>query len=155
MSSGNQWLVNSEHSKTAYKAQVDKWFEEHKYLTFPKPRIGKDRSLPQNALFHVFNTEWIAYKLGKPSNLVTKIELTGMKRTTKKLAYHHLRQDFLIHEITDYSTGQTKLDYTSSKDWKKGEMFMVLELMQNLAAEDGLILESKGEFKRLQESENA
>lgn len=155
MANGQHWVVNSEHSKTAFIAQVDKWFAEHKHLTFPAPRIGKDRSLPQNALFHVFCTEWVAYKLNKPTNLVAKAELEGMKRTTKKLAYIHLRQDFLIHTITDYDTGATKKEYTSSKGWKRGEMFMVLELMQNLAAEDGLILESKGEFKKLQESENA
>lgn len=154
MANGQHRVVNSEHSKTAYKAQVDKWFAEHKYLTFPKPRIGKDRSLDQNALFHVWLTEWIAYKLNKAKNLVSRAELAGIKRTVKKLAYQHLRQDFLVHTITDYDTGATKKDYTSSKDWKRGEMFMVLELIQNLAAEDGLILESKGEFKKLQESES-
>ena len=153
--SGQQFTVNSEQTKQFYFDFVNKQFEKHKYLTFPAPRIGKDRSLDQNSLFHAWLTEWIAYKLNKDKRMVTKPELAGIKRTMKKLAYIHLRADFLIHEIKDYSTGETKKDYTSSKDWKRGEMCQVLELMQNIAAEDGLILESKGEFKRLQdESEN-
>lgn len=149
--SGQEWIVNSDQTREAYKKQVDKWLEEHKYATFPKPRFGKDRSLDQNALFHVWLSQWIAYKLNKDKRMVTKSELAGIKRTMKKLAYIHLRADFLIHEIKDYSTGETKKDYTSSKDWKRGEMYQVLELMQNIAAQDGLILESKGEFKRLQD----
>lgn len=148
--SGQAFVVNSEQRKQSYFDFVSKLLDEHKFLTFPRPRIGADRSLDQNSLFHVWLTEWIAYKLGKQKNLVSKRELAGIKRTVKKLAYLHLRQSFLIHEIVDYSTGETKKDYTSSSDWKRGEMYQVLELVQNLSAEDGLVLESKGEFKKLQ-----
>jgi hypothetical protein len=52
--------------------------------------------------------------------------------------------------ITDYSTGKQRLDYTSSADWKTGEMFMVLTFMQLEAANQGVILESKGEFAKNQ-----
>lgn len=149
--SGNQWTVNSDQTLNFYIEQVKKWYGEHKFVTFPAPRFGKSRSLDQNALFHVWLTEYIAYKLGKHARAVTRAELAGIKRTVKKLAYVHLREDFLIQTITDYSTGEKKKDYTSSSDWKRGEMYQVLEFMQNLTAEDGLILESKGEFKRLQD----
>lgn len=153
---GEAFTVNSEQTKAAYHRQVDIWWEEDKYLTFPAPRKGVDRSLDQNALFHVWCTEWIAYKLGKHPKAVIKSELAGMKRTAKKifLLAHPDCKEWMVHEIVDYSTGATKKDYTSSKDWLTGEMYMVLTFIQLCAAEDGLILESKGQFNKLQR-ENA
>jgi hypothetical protein len=60
----------------------------------------------------------------------------------------------MIQEIEDYSSGKKKKDYTSSKDWKTGEMYMVLTFIQLCAAQDGLILESKGEFAKNQREAN-
>ena len=154
---GESWTVNSEQSKAAYKAQVDRDFAEHKYLTYNPPRIGVDRSLDQSALFHVWLTEFIAFKLGKHPKTVEENELEGIKRTMKKLyviAYPDSRA-WMVHEITDYSTGKKKSDYTSSASWKVGEMFLVLKWIQLFAADLGLILESKGEFAKNQRKENS
>lgn len=153
---GEAFTVNSEQSKAAFFKQVDIWWSECKYLTFPAPRKGIDRSLDQNALFHVWCTEWIAYKLGKHPKSVIKAELAGMKRTVKKifLLAHPESKEWIIQEIEDYSTGKKKKDYTSSKDWKTGEMYMVLTFIQLCAAQDGLILESKGEFAKNQREAN-
>lgn len=149
------WQMNSESSFTAGVAHLRKLYDEHKWVTI-KWRIGKDRSLDQNALFHVWCTEWIAHKLGKHPKAVLKNELAGMKRTVKKiflLAYPEAK-DWMTHEITDYAENKTKKDYTSSADWKTGEMFTVLTFMQLEAANQGIILESKGEFAKNQREQN-
>lgn len=146
------WKVDSLQTREAYKAQIDRWWDEHKYLTFPAPRFGMDRSIDQNSLFHVFCTEWIAFKLSRHPKSIEKFELAGMKRSVKKmfvLAYPDSKP-WMIQEITDYTTGAKKKDYTSSKDWKRGEMYQVLTFMQDEAANQGCILESKGEFAKNQ-----
>lgn len=141
--------INSEHTKKAFFKWVDELFEKHKYLTFNEPRIGADRSLDQNALLHVWCTEWIAYKLKIDKRQVSKANIESIKRTVKKLYYQATKEQFMIYELTDYSTGLTRKDYTSSKWWKTGEMFMVLNYMQVIAAEDGCVLESRGEHAKL------
>lgn len=153
---GESWTINSDASLKAFLANVEALYKEYKYLTYGKPRIGVDRSLDQNALFHVWCTEWIAHTLGKHTKAVLKNEINGMKRTVKKMfliAYPETK-DWMIEVITDYTTGQSKKDYTSSADWKTGEMFMVLTFMQNEAANQGIILESKGEFAKNQREQN-
>lgn len=147
------WIVNSDITKRAFFAHVDKLYDEFKYLTFAW-RIGPDRSLDQNALFHVWLTEYIAFKLGIDKKQVTKAEVAGIKRTLKKLFYIETSYSWMIHTITDYSTGRTKKDFTSSADWGRGEMFEFLAWMQMLAANDGCVLEAKGQFKKLQAEQN-
>ena len=60
----------------------------------------------------------------------------------------------MIHEVVNPRNGDTKKDYTSSARWLRGEMFLVLTWMQMIAAEDGLILEAKGQFSKLQREHN-
>lgn len=146
-------IINSANSLKDFMNYVVAIYQDYKYITFLKPRIGEKRSLDQNSLFHVWLTIFIAAKLDKDRKEVTKAELAGIKRTIKKLAYLHLRESFLIHEITDYSTGEIKKDYTSSSDWKRGEMYAVLNFFQMMAADQGVVLESAGEFKQLQNHE--
>lgn len=144
------FTVNSIQSCEAYKKQVERWFDEHGYLTFPEPRIGPDRSLDQNALFHVFLTDAAAYYLSKHKKDVTPTDVESMKITVKRHFYGATRQAFMVETIADIWGTKTKETFTSSKRWKRGEMFMVLEWLQNKAAQDGLILESKGEFAKNQ-----
>jgi len=40
--------------------------------------------------------------------------------------------------------------FRSSKDYKVGEMFLFLTWLQNFAAEDGIVLESRGQYQKLQ-----
>ena len=155
MIQGESWVVNSEHTKTAYKAHVDKLFEEHRYLTFPKPRIGQDRSLDQNSLFHVWATEYVAHLLKKNKRMVTKAELAGMKRTIKAHYYRESGAEWMVHKIKNFFSGEEKTDYRSSSDYKRGEMFDLLTWLQIKAAGDGLVLESKGEYAKLQREQHA
>jgi len=156
MANGESWTINSDNSLIAFIANVKSLYEKHKYLTYGKPRIGVDRSIDQNSLFHLWLSQWIAHMLGKDYKRVTKAELAGIKRTVKKLflVANPDTKDWMVHEIMDYSTGKTRKDYTSSSDWKTGEMFMVLSWMQLEAANQGVILESKGEFSKLQREQS-
>lgn len=150
---GESWTVNSEHSYQAFIAHVRKLFDVHKYVTYGKPRIGADRSLDQNSLFHLWLTEYAAHLLDKDKKLVIEGELEGMKRTVKGTYYRTYGHAFMVHEIVCPKTKRSKKDYTSSASWKQGEMFAVLNYMQMMAAQDGLILESKGEHARLKSKE--
>lgn len=149
-----QWTINSEHSETAFFASVRALRAEHGYLTYSAPRIGKDRSLDQNALFHVWCTEYAAHLLKKDRRSVTKGELSGMKRVVKKGFNAQVPNNFMVHDVINPITGERKKDYTSSKDWKKGEAFMVMEWLQMFAANDGLILESIGQYEKLKRKSN-
>mgnify|MGYP005827645679 CR=1 FL=1 len=154
-------IVNSEPSLNAYIAWVKQAYEKHKYLTFSKPRIGPDRSLDQNALFHVWCTQLAAHYLNKAQKGVTKGELEGMKRTVKRECYQDNviegRLDewrFLIHTVINpKNPKETKADFTSSSSWKRMEMCNVLTWLQAKVAFAGVVLESKGELKKLQDKE--
>lgn len=143
------WIVNSDHTEAAFIANLRKLREKHGYITFGAPRIGKDRSLDQNALFHVWVTEYAAHLLDKSKKEVTRGELAGMKRIIKQRFNAANPNNFMIHDVVDPFTGNTKRDYTSSADWKVGEIFMVMEWLQLHAANDGLILESLGQYEKL------
>ncbi len=143
------WIVNSDHTEAAFIANLRKLRTEHGYITFGAPRIGKDRSLDQNALFHLWATEYAAHLLNKDKKSVTKGELAGMKRIIKQRFNASNPNNFMVHDVIDPFTDNTKRDYTSSADWKVGEAFMVMEWLQLYAANDGLILEAIGQFDKL------
>lgn len=150
------WSINSAHSLMAFNKIVEGLYKEHKYITFSAPRIGRDRSLDQNALFHVWVTEYVAYRLQIHKKEATKGLIEGMKQIIKKrfTATHPQAYEWMVFEVVNPFNGKTKKEYTSSSDWKKGEMFLVLTWFQMVAAEDGLILESKGQFEKLQRVHN-
>lgn len=152
---GESWTVNSEQSKAAYKAQVDRDFAEHKYLTYNPPRIGVDRSLDQSALFHVWLTEFAAFLTPCHKKQVTKGMLEGIKKTIKGLYYREYPYEWMVHKVICPLTKREKTDYTSSSSWRQGEMFLVLTWLQQFAAGQGCVLESKGEFNKLQKLQNS
>lgn len=145
------WVVNGDISRAKFFADVIRLQTEHKYITFAKPRIGKDRSIDQNALFHVWASEYVAYRMSKDKRLVSKGELAGMKEIIKKrfVETHPDSYAWMVHDVVNPFNGSSKKGYTSSSSWKTGEMFQVLTWFQMVAADDGLILESKGKFAKL------
>jgi len=143
-------IVNSEPTWLAFVAKARKVYDECKYATWGEPRIGENRSLTQSALMHVWLTECAAHYLSKTKKQVTPTDLEGMKRAAKARFYTEKRQPWMIHEIYNPFTDERKKDYTSSAQWKTGEMFMFLEWLQLAAANDGFVLESIGEFNKLQ-----
>lgn len=152
------FTVNSATSAMAFYRHVQDMFAQHKYLTFTW-RIGEKRSLDQNALLHVWLTEYAAHLLDKDKKLVTRGELEGMKRHAKRMYYaEHGEQCavWMIHEVVNPANPeQHKRDFTSSTTWKRGEMYLFLTWLQMKAAMDGLVLESKGEYAELQRKEAA
>lgn len=149
------FTVNSATSVMAFHRFVEQLFREKKYLTFSW-RVGERRSIDQNALLHVWLTEYAAHCLDKDKKLVTKGELEGMKRHAKRMYYAHTGFTWLVHEVINPANPeQRKLDFTSSKDWKRGEMYLFLTWLQMTAAGDGLVLESRGEYAELQRKEAA
>lgn len=152
----DQFTINSDASLVAFKHYAEQLYNEHKYITFSAPRIGIDRSLDQNALFHLWCSEYAAYCTSINKKEVSPGLLAGMKRIVKKkfLAANPNFWGWMVHEVINPFTSESKKDYTSSASWKTGEMFMVLTWMQMAAAEDGLILESKGRFRQLQNKHN-
>lgn len=153
--SGESFTINSITSLAAFKKYVEDIYREKKYITFSAPRIGPDRSLDQNALLHVFCTEYAAFLLNKTKKDITSGELDGMKRIAKKkfTSAHPNHYHWMVHKVINPFNGQSKKDYTSSKNWKRGECYIFLTWLQQTAAMDGLVLESKGEFMKNQREE--
>lgn len=151
---GQFHTVNSEHSLNAFLVNARALFEKHKYVTFPAPRIGPDRSLDQNALMHLWLTEYAAHLAKCDKREVTPGMLEGIKRTMKGGFYSYTNAAYMVHTVKCPKTGREKNDYTSSKSWKKGEMFDFLTWLQLQASYDGCVLESKGEYAKLQREQN-
>jgi hypothetical protein len=153
----DQFIVNSLASRMALNKWVDDLYAKHGYITFSEPRIGADRSLDQNALLHVWLPEYVAFTLKIHRKEVSKGLVQGMKEMVKReyTARHPDSYSWMTYEVIDPFTQEViRTDYTSSKTWKSGEMFQVLTWFQMTAAEDGLILESKGNFAKLQRKSN-
>lgn len=151
----DSYTVNSATECLAFARFVERLFGEHKYLTF-NWRIGEKRSIDQNSLLHVWLTEYAAHLLDKDKKRVSRGELEGMKRHAKRMYYVETGQPWMVHEVVNPADPeQKKRDFTSSKDWKRGEMYHFLTWLQVTAAGDGLILESRGEYAELQRKEAA
>ena len=109
------------------------------------------RGLPQNSLFHIWIRDAAEFTFKKEPK---EIELESMKRYIKQKCYTDTKQKFLIHTLLNPENKQSKIDFTSSAKWLKGEMTFVLDWMQRFFGEEGLVLEAKGEFVELTESQN-
>lgn len=149
----DKFIVNSDLSMRAFCVFAENVFREKKFITFSW-RIGEKRSVDQNALFHLWLTELACHfaKCGKKE--VSAGMLEGLKRTVKGLYYREHPDVWMIHDIKCPLSGRSKKGFTSSASWKRGEMFMVLSWLQMFAAENGCVLEARGEYKILQESSN-
>lgn len=151
---GEFWIVNSDHTLTAFVAHVKKQFADHKYVTY-RWRIGADRSLDQNALFHVWLTEFAAHLAKCITKDVTPPMLEQIKKDVKGWCYRESAWDFMVYEEASLLTGETKKGFTSSSSWGRGEMYNVLCWLQAFAAQYGCVLEAKGEFAKLKRDEAA
>lgn len=149
------WVINSDHTETAFIASVKQARAEHGYITYSAPRIGKDASMDQKALFNIWIREYAAHLLNKGPKQVTKGEHYGMKRHIKKMFNTFNANNFMVHDVINPFTKESKRDYTSTKDWKVGEAFILMEWLQLHAANDGLILESLGQYDKLKRKQDS
>jgi len=144
------FLVNSPTALMAFGSFAAKLFAEKKYLTFTW-RIGEDRSLDQNSLLHVWLTEYVAHLLQKNKKSVTEEELEGIKKTAKRRFYAETGAPWMVVIPVDPFTGESlPATLRSSKRYSREEMFHFLTWLQMTAAGDGLVLESKGQYAKLQ-----
>jgi hypothetical protein len=150
------WTTNSAATLAAYIANVHSLFDEHKYLTWPAPRIGPDRSLGQNALFYSWITYWAADIQSISEKEAAKDEglIEGMKIDLKTMYYLHTGYPWLVCDVRGSLSKREKIGYTSSAKWGRGEMFEFLTWMQLAAASTGVVLESRGQFNKLQRDQN-
>lgn len=151
---GESFVVNSDNSYKAFCAHVKALYDEHKYVTYGAPRIGADRSLTQNGLFHVWLGDFACHLAQCHFSELTDGMIDGIKKSVKGLFYREYPYEWMIHIIKCPLTGNEKKDYTSSARWKHGEMFLVLTWLQHFAATKGCVLESKGDFAKRQREQN-
>ena len=150
---GESWTINSEHSKVAFIKYVDRMYEEHKYITFAAPRIGADRSLSQNALSHVwFNycDKMLTDQVGD-NRRYCKLHFGVMIMRGEDEKFRAL-YDKAIKPF-DYETKLQIMDYWPVTSlMSREQMYRFLTAFQmHFASNRGLVLESRGEFKKFQD----
>lgn len=149
--SGQKWLIRNDFQLEQFVSNVRDLFAQHKRLVFSPPEMGAGRSLDQNALFHVWMREYAGHLTKTAPNLVPTGVIEGMKRHCKVMFYNETRANWIMTNIVNPKTGQSKKDVVSTKHLSKSHMFEFMEWIQASAANDGLILESKGEYQELLE----
>lgn len=131
----------------AKKALLDKIEQGENFgITF---KGLSQRTLSQNALLHVWLRSYASHLLRKKLDLVSEREVGYMKMTAKRRCYADTSWGWLIENRKDLITKESSKGLTSSKKWSKGELFNFMEWLQAYAANDDLILESKGEYEAL------
>ena len=141
-------LADSEASLREFLEFAWRLWQEHKHVTFSW-KIGADCSLSQKALFHIWLREYAAHLLKRPKKEIGKDIVEGFKYSVKQKFYLETAESFMVYErMNPWHPDGSKKAFTSCSDWLTGEMFMVLEWLQNTAANDGLILVSTGEFAK-------
>ena len=111
------------------------------------------RTLSQNALLHVWLRSYASHLLKKKLELVSEREVGYMKMTAKRRCYADTGWGWLIEHRQDLITKESSKGLTSSKKWSKGELFNFMEWLQAYGANDGLILESSGEYEALRDEQ--
>ena len=77
---------------------------------------------------------------------VDKLGINPQSHYDTPLGIYSYPAEFIVDNIGDY---------TSMKDWKKGEKLMFMNWLQMFAAQRGTILESKGEYLDAVKKQNA
>jgi hypothetical protein len=152
---GDYWTINSLHTLGEFIKFLKACWEENKWLTV-KIGQGRQRTLDQNGLFQVWAREFMAHIAGVTVKDVTKQAHEEMKTSLKRGFYRDHHQPFVIKKVKDHLTGETANGLRSTTDYSTGEMFMFMEWVQAVAANEyGLILEAQGEYKHLKQEQAA
>ena len=138
-------------------AEAHKWLDNNfkaEGFTRYKCRHGRSASLPMNALLHVWLTELAAHFAKCDPKEASANMLEGMKRSAKGFCYRETAWSWLVCDVFCPMTHRSKVDYTSSSSWAKGEKSDFLNWLQAFAAQHGCILESNGEFAELKKAQH-
>ena len=111
------------------------------------------RSLDQNALLHV----WLGQFAGHALNVAkpTSEQREAMKIALQRRCYADTGWAYLVQRVVDPFSGEVSVARASTTQLRKGEMCEYLCWIQAFAAEQGLILESRGEYAELQAGQAA
>ena len=107
------------------------------------------RSMDQNALYWVWVTEYACHLLNKTK--ITEEEKQAMSYTLKRHCYKETNWPFLLVDRADLFTNEKKPQAASTSDFSKHQMFDFMCWVQARAADDGLILESQGDYLTMRE----
>lgn len=154
MAQGQFWLVRSpgelDHRLAAYGDYLrerNEWPVCWQMKPYEHPR-----TMSQNALLHVWCRDYAEHLL---KHKASEEEVLAMKYTLQRHCYAATGWDFLIKWRKDLFTGKQKAERASTTDMGQGEMFQYMTWIQTAAADDGLILEAKGEYLDLKHEEVA
>lgn len=152
---GDHWIIRNPGEAGRVLGFFQKHLEERNQwpICWAPKKYTAPRSLPQNALFQKWAREYVQHLLKVPAPSDAQHE--AMKITLKRAAYTANGWPWLLEEVTDLFTRETSKRLRSSTKYDKGEMHMFLNWVQAKAADDGLILESLGEYRELQERQVA
>ena len=115
----------------------------HLYL-----KTDNKRTIDQNSLLHQWLSDWIRQKSGyKPA----KIHVEQLKRSLKQQAYLE-GMHYTLDSYTCMITRGNRKRWRSTAEYSVAELTQFLDYIQYLAAEQGVILEAKGDYKRNKES---
>ena len=148
---GNFWLINSPDQIAERTTNLARHLRENwtgPVAIQPKP-YKKGRSLDQNALYQRWARQYASYLLHKSDADVTEEEHEAMKITLQRHCYADTGWDFLITHQVDLFTGESKPARQKTSRLNTSEMSGFMEWVQAKAANDGLILESLGEYAEL------
>ena len=146
-------IPTNEQSVEQLQKNISEWVDGKEAFSV-SIKSHSDRTLDQNALFHIWLREYAGYLLKKNREMVTEKESEDMKATAKRRCYAETGWGFILIQRKDLITGQVAQVLQSSKKYSLGEMFMFLDWVQLWASDNGLILESKGEHKKLRDEAN-
>jgi len=113
-----------------------------------------NRSLSQSALLHIWVREYAAWRFKVPLKSIQKSDVDDAKIILKQAAYNNADYRWLCKRVTNHDTGISALVLKSTSEYDKGEMFMFMEFVQAFAAQQGVALETLGEFGRLKDETN-
>lgn len=111
------------------------------------------RSLDQQALLNVWAGQFAQHVLDKAK--VTQAEKEAMRITLQRHCYADTGWPWLIESVKDLITGKEHVQRRSTTKFDKGEYTQFLNWIQMAGADRGLILESLGEYRELQERQVA
>ena len=154
--SGESFTINSEHTYSAFCKYARDLYDEHKHITFGKPRIGKHRGLTANALSHVwydFADKMLTEQIGN-TRRYCKLHF-GVPIMRADSEEFRAQYDKVIRPHS-YETKLEMMDLlTVTSLMNREQMHRYLTAMQvHYANERALVLEAKGEFHRAVEKIN-
>lgn len=147
----NEYVVNSARSLEGLVEKIHELYGGGNYLVFSW-RSGKKSSMSQKALVHIWFRQYVAHLYRKSIKSVTDTDMESIKRSAKIQFYQETNEPWMVERITDpFHPDKSRLEVTSIADWEPWQCHAFMNWLQTRAAQDGLILESMGEYENFKD----